>query len=69
MTKEVLSRGNAFGDSERHLALVGDEGVDSPYASGGVVAVLVDLEPLETCHAGSGGSTRGNLGTVKQNNE
>ena len=45
--KEVLACGDAAGNGEGHLALVGDEGVDGPFLCRRVVSVLVDLEPLQ----------------------
>ena len=45
-TKEVLAGGDAAGDGEGHLALVGDKSVDTPLATA-VQPIFVDLEPLE----------------------
>ena len=50
MTEQVLAGGYAARDGEGHLALVCDQGVDGPLTSGRVVAVLVDLEPLQAVH-------------------
>lgn len=58
-TEEVLARGNATGDGEGDLALVGDQLVNGPGAT--VKTVMVDLEPLEA--SDSGLSSIGNLCT------
>lgn len=50
VSEEVLAGGDAAGDGERDLALVGNQGVDGPGLGCGVVAVLVDLEPLQASH-------------------
>jgi hypothetical protein len=45
--KKVLAGLDTTGDSEGNFACVVNQLVDGPDASGGVVAVLVDLEPFK----------------------
>lgn len=51
MAEEILPRLDAARNREGHFTLIGDEGVDGPFARRGVVSVLVDLEPLQAGHA------------------
>ena len=51
-TQEVLARSNTLWDLERHLALVLDHLVNGPLLGGWVVAVVVDLEPLQAADVG-----------------
>lgn len=62
-TNKILSGGDAARDFDRHLALVGDEGVNCPLAGRRVIAVFLYLEPLQPSDGGLG--RVGNLGSKK----
>lgn len=53
--EEVLSWGDAGGEGEVPPAVVGEEGVDGPFAGGGVEVLFGDFEPFEVVVGGGGG--------------
>ena len=62
MSHQVLAGGNAGRNLESNLSFVCDHAIDSPGVGGGVVAIVEDLEPPETCHGRLSGT--GDLGAV-----